>query len=106
MWLTNMSTDHIILALEGLQPPRLVRFLPLLRGSERERRMLSVAPEVYQWLSAPAEGDETIQLKAKVKVRFGEFVKGEHIDDCDYLKRVSDRRHGGDDFSAEVWSLR
>lgn len=101
-----MSTDYILEALEACNPPRLVRFRPTFHGSERELRMLSLSPLVYDWLMRPAVGDAHIRLKAAVKAHFAQFVKGEEIDDLDYMKRVSDRRRGYDDFSAEVWSIR
>jgi hypothetical protein len=54
----------------------------------------------------PVQADSLIRLKAAVKVHFGQFVIGEEIDDLDYMKRVSDRRDGDDNFSAEIWSAR
>jgi hypothetical protein len=101
-----MSTNHILEALEACHPPRLVRFRPEFRGSEREQRMLSLSLPIHDWLMRPVQGDADVRLKAAVKVHFGQFVKGEEIDDLDYMKRVSDYRRGGDDFSAEVWSVR
>jgi hypothetical protein len=87
-------------------PPRLVRLRPEFHGSERERRMLSLSPDICEWLTRPVQADVNIRLKAAVKIHFGQFVKGEEIDDLDYMKRVSDRRRGGEDFSAEIWSVR
>jgi hypothetical protein len=104
--LTNMSTDYILEALEACDPPRLVRFQPEFRGGERARRMLSLGVTLHDWLMRPVQGDVLVRLKAAVKIHFGDFVKGEQIDDLDYIKRVSDRREGYNDFSAEVWSVR
>jgi hypothetical protein len=101
-----MSTDYILEALELCEPPKLVRFLPMLHGSERERRSLSLAPDIYIWLMQPANADGLIKLKAATKIHFGQFVKGEDIDDCNDIKRVSDKRGGYDDFSSEIWSIR
>jgi hypothetical protein len=92
--------------LEASDPPRLVRFQPEFRGSERERRMVSLSPDIHEWLMRSVQTDVHIRLKAAVKIHFGQFVKGEEIDDLDYMKRVSDRRRGGEDFSSEIWSVR
>jgi hypothetical protein len=48
----------------------------------------------------------TQQMKAKVRVHFGQFVKGEPVDDLFFMKRVEDRRcdrryH----FDHDVWSI-
>jgi hypothetical protein len=104
--LTNKSTDYIIQTLEAGSEPKLFRFRPDYVGTERERRMLSIAPSIHDWLYRSVRGDASIQLKAAVKEHFGRFVKGELIDDCDYMKRVCDYRQGLDDFSADIWSVR
>jgi hypothetical protein len=104
--LTDMSTDHIIEALENCVPPRLVRFRPVFCGSERERRMLSLDMSIHDWLMRGVQAEKQIQLKAAVKVHFGQFVKGDEVDDLYYMKRVADRRYGHEDFSADVWSVR
>lgn len=102
-----MSTDYILQGLEVCDPPRLVRFLPEFHGSERERRMLSLSKPIHDWLMRPVEADSSVRLKAAVKIHFGQYVKGEDIEDLDYMKRVCDRRRReGDNFSAEVWSVR
>jgi hypothetical protein len=101
-----MSTDHILQALEVCEPAKLVRFLPVFHGSERERRRLSMIPDIYNWLSQPVTGDRLAQLKAATKIHFGQFVKGEEIDDYYFMKRASDKRGGYDNFSGEVWSIR
>jgi hypothetical protein len=68
--------------------------------------MLSLGSSIYDWLMRPVQADADIRLKAAVKIHLGQFVKGEEIEDLDYMKRVSDRRKGGEDFSADVWSVR
>lgn len=101
-----MSTDYILEALEVCKPAKLVRYLPVFHGSERERRSLSMVPDIHDWLTRSASGDGLVRLKAAIKIHFAQFVKGEEIDDCYFMKRVSDRRGGYDDFSAGIWSVR
>jgi hypothetical protein len=95
-----------MLALEAGAAPAFVRFLPNFVGTQRERRMLSLHHSVHEWLFHPVNDDGLIQLKAAVKVHFSDFVIGAEIDDLDYMKRVSNRSLGYDDFSDEIWSIR
>jgi hypothetical protein len=100
-----MSTVTTLLAHEGADPPRLRRFLPRFRGREGERRMITVVPELFEWLHAPVKGISSNRVKAQARTHFGQFVKGEHIDDLHFIKRVEDRRPGRSPFGHEVWSV-
>jgi len=103
--LTNMSTDYIVESLEAGSSPRLVRFLPTFHGAESERRRLSLSTTVHKWLMEPTTNEARIKLTAAARIHFGQFVKGEDIDDLNYMKRVS-RRRDYDEFDDEVWSIR
>jgi hypothetical protein len=46
-----------------------------------------------------------MQTKASVRAHCGQFVKGEPVDDCRFMKRVEDRRMTPVDFTHEVWSI-
>jgi hypothetical protein len=100
-----MSTVTTLLAYEAAQPPMLVRFVPRLRGKETERRKLTVMPDLYRWMSEPVKGANLSSTKANARVHLGQFVKGEPIDDCRFMKRVEDRRLTPPDFDHEVWSI-
>jgi hypothetical protein len=101
-----MSTDHILEALEVCVPPKLVRFMPVFHGSERERRRLSLTPDIHDWLIRPVSSEFVTQLKAATKVHFGQFVKGEEIDDCEFMKRTSNMSRGHNDFTRGIWHIR
>src|ERR1700733_5808122 len=96
-----MSTLIKLMAYEAEQPPRLIRFLPRLIGVERERRKITMTPDLHEWLHKPARS--LTEIKAAARAHFGQLVKGEPIDDCRFMKRVEDRRITPPDFSHDVW---
>jgi hypothetical protein len=100
-----MSTLPRLLQYEDEQPPKLVRFVPRLIGREREQRMITMLPDLHDWLTKPAKQAALQRTKAEARAHFGEFVKGAHVDDCRFMKRVEDRRMTPPDFSHEVWSV-
>jgi hypothetical protein len=99
--LTNESTETIIARLASER--QLFHFSPRLRGGEQERRCLLLSPRIHQWIYANGRNAE---LRAAVRAHFGRFVKGEQIDDLNYMKRVSNRVALSDNFSDDVWSIR
>jgi hypothetical protein len=101
-----MSTVTTLLAYEASNPPKLVRFRPRFRGLESERRMLTMPPELRNWLDKPVKSEALLKVKAQARTHFGEFVKGEPVDDYYFMKRVEDRRKMPPDFGHEVWSIR
>jgi hypothetical protein len=82
----------------------LCRFRPVLRGGEREVRMLTLTNEMYQWLNGE-EGSGMPRLKGNIRAHLGVFVRGERIDDLDFMKKVEDRRRRTNQFSHGVWSI-
>jgi hypothetical protein len=102
-----MSTA-LILAQHEADPPRaLVRFKPKLKGRQSWVRHLTIETQVFDWLHKSTHVRETMELKEAVLAHFRQFVLGEKIDDCDYMKRVEDRRVLADErFNHEVWSIR
>jgi hypothetical protein len=99
-----MSTIPIILKHE--EPGgRLCRFKPTLKGRQRPEagRHLSVETGVYTWLHA-GDGSAT-QTKVAIKVHFNRYARGQRVDDCDFMKRVEDRRHPSDLFGHGVWAV-
>lgn len=105
--LTYMSTALRLFDLEKDPPRALVRYEPRLKGRQTYVRKLSVESDVFDWLNEPTSVQETIQLKQAVLAHFRQFVLGEVVDDCDYMKRVEDRRVLRDQkFTHEVWSMR
>src|SRR5258706_5291604 len=100
-----MSTLTKLLAYEADQPPKLVRFLPRLVGGEKQRRMMTMTPDLHEWLHKPVKTEALIQIKASARAHCGQFVKGNPVDDCRFMKRVEDRRMTPPDFTHEVWSI-
>jgi hypothetical protein len=75
-------------------------------GRESERRKLTLTPELAGWLRKPVASENLTKVKAEARVHLGQFVKGEKIDDLDFMKRVEDRRVRPPSFGHEVWSIR
>jgi len=102
-----MSTA-LILAQQEADPPRaLVRYQPKLKGRQSYVRHLSLEAEMFDWLHKSTHVRETMEFKEAVLAHFRQFVLGETIDDCYYMKRVEDRRVPTDQiFHHEVWSIR
>lgn len=100
-----MSTLTTLLAYEVEVPSKLRRFLPRFVGQEKERRMLTLVPDLYEWVTRPVVSKALNQVKAQARVHFGQFVKGEQVDDCYFMKRVEDRRKDPPDFTHEVWAI-
>jgi hypothetical protein len=100
-----MSTLTILLAKEAETPPKLYRFLPRFRGQEGQRRMLTLVPDINTWLSKAVTSQPLIKVKAQTRTHFGQFVKGEPVDDCYFMKRVQDRRRNPPDFNHQVWAI-
>jgi len=76
-----MSTLLTLLEHERATPPRLRRFHPRFQGKEGERRMMTVVPDLFDWLHTPVTGESLNRVKAQARTHFGQFVKGAHIDD-------------------------
>jgi hypothetical protein len=98
-----MSTDDRLLALEA--EVKLKRFVPRLRGHEDEVRRLSVHPDVFDWVHAGTSSAQQMHLKSKIRAHFGQFVKGEPIDDKYFMKRISNRSSGQDDFGSSTFQM-
>ena len=102
-----MSTMRILSEHEAANPAKLVRFCPAFVGGERERRPISMAPQIHAWLHSTAKTDRIRNVKAAARTHFAEFVKGNPIDDRHYMKLVEDKRVGAATrFSHGVWSFR
>lgn len=67
---------------------------------------MSLTPDIHDWLTRPVSSDWLTQQKAAAKTHFSQFVIGDEIDDCFYMKRVCDKRKRKGKFSGEVWSIR
>jgi hypothetical protein len=100
-----MSTIATLQGHEAAVPPRLIRFRPTFVGAEREIRYVSMVSTIHAWLHAPAKSLRIQQLKAAARAHFGEFVKENQVNDCQFMKQIEDRR-GGPRFSHGVWSFR
>ncbi len=48
--------------------------------------------DIHAWLYDDAGDEETLEAKGHARGHFGQFVRGEPVDDCDFMKRVQDRR--------------
>jgi hypothetical protein len=98
-----MSTVPIIIQHE--RTGRLCRFSPPLRGRERRVRMLSIDPAIHSWVLDSTAQPPTSRVKGAIRAHFGEFVRGELIDDLDFMKRIEDRRTNPPTFSHGVWAI-
>jgi hypothetical protein len=67
--------------------------------------MMTVVPDLFDWLHAPVKGEALNKVKAQARAHFGQFVKGARIDDFYFMKRVEDRRCSPASLSHEVWSI-
>jgi hypothetical protein len=86
------SIDTILAAHDGVE---LRRFVPVLDPHETERRELWMLPGLHKWIY---QGDRraTLHFKPNVRGFLGRFVKGEWIDNSDYMKC----------WKLDVWELR
>jgi hypothetical protein len=98
-----MSTITKLLSYEADRT--LVRFSPRLVGGEKQRRILTMVSDLHEWLHKPVKTDALLEIKAAARQHLAQFVKGEPVDDCRFMKRVEDRRLTPVDFSHEVWSI-
>jgi hypothetical protein len=99
-----MSIVLRILALEAPSGP-LRRFTPRFRGNESERRKLSIEAGIYDWLHDETGTDAMQEMRAQARANCSAFVRGLDVDDCDFIKRVEDRRLNPSTFDAGVWAL-
>jgi hypothetical protein len=100
-----MSTVLSLEEHERATPPRLRRFHPQFKGNEGERRKMTLVPDLFDWLDAQVKGESLNRVKAQARTHFGQFVKGEPIDDLFFMKRVEDRRCSPPSLLHEVWSI-
>lgn len=61
--------------------------------------------EIWTWLCDDAGSDEVLEAKGHARGHFGQFVRGELIDDCEFMKRVEDRRLLPWSMSHGVWAI-
>jgi hypothetical protein len=66
---------------------------------------MTLVPEIHTWLARPVTGETPIRVRAQARAHFGEFVKGAHIDDLYFMKRIEDRRRTPADLSHQVWAI-
>lgn len=98
-----MSTHGRIVLLEGRA--NLCRFLPVFRGREQELRRLSLTPTVHDWAYSLVKTMGQREMRSNVRAHFGQFVKGEKVNDLTFMKRVEFRGNGWPDLSHDVWSI-
>lgn len=91
-----------MLQLEGETPPKLVRFLPRFRGGEAELRHLFLPPREYEWVHKHVKAETLRESKSVARVLFGEFVKGNRVNDWKDIKRVRDINGS---FDHDIWAI-
>jgi hypothetical protein len=89
---------------ENATPARLRRFVPKLHGGERERRKVTMHPDVFSWVHESGRSEAMIKAKSASRTHFAQFVKGERIDDCLFMKRIEDRRKRNS-MGHQVWAV-
>src|SRR5262245_19609747 len=98
-----MSTVPMILFHERPGGP-ICRYLPSFHGREGQVRMLSIISDLHSWLYEQASPGGP-RIKGAIRAHFGEFVRGDRVDDLDFMKRIEDRRSHFPLFSHGVWAL-
>jgi hypothetical protein len=61
--------------------------------------------DLHKWVTEEVVGAPENRIRAQARTHFGQFVKGEEIDDLDFMKRVEDRRRRPPFFGHGVWSV-
>jgi hypothetical protein len=46
-----------------------------------------------------------VQTKVAIRVHLNRYARGQPIDDCDFMKRIEDRRHPSNPFAHGVWAV-
>jgi hypothetical protein len=98
-----MSTVLIVLKHE-LPGGRLVRFVPTLRGRQTLGRPLSVETGVHDWIRTDTE-PLLRPAKAAINAHLSRYARGQLINDCEFMKRVEDRRVPSNQFGHGIWSI-
>lgn len=65
---------------------------------------MSVDSMVHRWLHHD-HPPPTMRTKDAIRAHLAEFVRGEPVDDLDFMKRVEDRRISPPTFSHGVWAI-
>jgi hypothetical protein len=61
--------------------------------------------EVQNWLKDETGSDDELEARGHAKSHFGQFVRGERIDDLYFMKRVEDRRSSPWSMAHGVWAI-
>jgi hypothetical protein len=64
-----------------------------------DRRSLYVSPEMSRWLAQNPSRNRRAVKTPFVRQRLGQFVRGEHVDNLYYMKRLTE-------FPDEIWEIR
>ncbi|MGF1619474.1 MAG: hypothetical protein ACFCUR_02530 [Rhodomicrobiaceae bacterium] len=65
-----------------------------------------MTPELHTWVHDDGQQGELKPLKGFVRGHFTTFVRGDEIDDLEFMKLVEDRRDHYAPFDHGVWSIR
>lgn len=101
--LTLSSTDAIVDALLRLGDLRI--FLPRLLPNEAEQRRIVMLPALWNWVHTNTQKPDLVVYYANIRAHLGRFVKGETIDNEDFMKELS-RREKGSIEGKGVWEFR
>jgi hypothetical protein len=98
-----MSTIPRIIELEN--GGGFARHQPRFRGSERDRRKLTLPEPMDRWLTMHDPDPDNNEWRVAILAQLKRFVVGRQVDDCYFIKRVADYRRGYLSFSANVWAI-
>jgi hypothetical protein len=85
----RLTYKSIIAKIASLEGAALKRFKPIFDPSESEKRELLMTAALHDWCYQ-SDSKKSQSYKGNVRAFLGRFVKGEHIDNCDFMKSWRD----------------
>ncbi len=92
-----MSTNDILIKLQ--QESKLTCFLPRLRSYETDKRAMYILPSLNKWLTQDMKTTRMLNDQARVVSHLAEFIKGNRIDDLDFMKLLKPSE-------SNIWAMR
>lgn len=95
--MTNNATEHILNELRNAG--KLVPFEAKLDGDQSEVRRIWTSPDLHAWLYEEGLPRHDLEYRAKVRANLTVFVRGDKIDNCDYLKLLKP-------YENDIWEIK
>lgn len=84
-----LTYKAIIAKITSLEGTTLKRFKPLFDPNESEKRELLMTTALHDWCYQ-SDSKKSLSYKSNVRAFVGRFVKGEHVDNFDFMKSWRD----------------